>query len=55
LSQFVEGEVRFDSFGIRAAWKRSRPDAEGIEPDFAFDELAQLLDWDLLTAGCQDG
>ncbi len=29
--------------GIATAWKRSRPDAEGIEPDFVFDDLSELL------------
>jgi putative hydrolase of the HAD superfamily len=33
------------ALGIRAAWKRSAPDAEGIAPDFTFDEVAELLDW----------
>lgn len=41
--------------GMRAAWKRSRPDAEGVAPDFAFDELTELLDWNLLQKGCADG
>ena len=39
------------SLGIRAAWKRSRPDAEDVRPDFEFDELHELLAWPLLT-GC---
>jgi len=34
--------------GIAAAWRRSVPDAEGVQPDFAFDELAELLTWDAL-------
>lgn len=33
------------ALGIRAAWKRSVPDAEGITPDFAFDDVSELLDW----------
>lgn len=42
------------ALGIRAAWKRSRPDAEGIEPDWTFDELTGLLAWPLLRPGCGD-
>lgn len=30
--------------GIRAAWRRSPADAEGILPDFEFGELVELLD-----------
>ncbi len=29
--------------GIAAAWRRSPPDAEGVLPDFSFDEIADLL------------
>ncbi len=29
--------------GMMAAWRRCPPDAEGVEPDFAFDELRELL------------
>ena len=34
--------------GIDAAWKRSRPDAESVTPDFVFDRVGELLDWDKL-------
>ena len=34
--------------GIDAAWKRSRPDAESVTPDFVFDHVGELLDWDKL-------
>ena len=34
--------------GMAAAWKRSAPDAEGVVPDYVFDDLPQLLDWDRL-------
>ena len=30
--------------GMAAAWRRSAPDAEGVHPDFTFDEVAELLD-----------
>jgi HAD superfamily hydrolase (TIGR01662 family) len=43
------------ALGMRAAWKRSRPDAEGIDPDFAFDELTELLGWSLLAKECANG
>ncbi|MGE0597913.1 MAG: HAD family hydrolase [Dehalococcoidia bacterium] len=33
------------SLGMRAAWKRSAPDAEGVEPDFTFDQVGELLAW----------
>lgn len=29
--------------GIQAAWRRSAPDAEGVRPEFEFDEIAELL------------
>ncbi|MGH2632135.1 MAG: HAD family hydrolase [Tepidiformaceae bacterium] len=38
--------------GIAAAWRRSPPDAEGIVPDYTFDDLSELLDLpDLREAG----
>ena len=43
------------SLGIRAAWKRSRPDAEGIVADFEFDDLKELLTWSLLSKECVHG
>ncbi len=33
------------ALGIRAAWKRSVPDADGITPDFVFDDVSELLEW----------
>jgi HAD superfamily hydrolase (TIGR01509 family) len=32
------------ALGIPAAWRRCAPDAEGVVPDFAFDELTELLE-----------
>jgi len=43
------------ALGMRAAWKRSRPDADDVTPDFAFDELKELLQWPTLRPGCIDG
>jgi putative hydrolase of the HAD superfamily len=34
--------------GLLAAWRRSRTDAEGVVPDYAFDEVAELLDLPIL-------
>lgn len=33
------------ALGIAAAWKRSRPDAEGVTPDLTFDHVSELLRW----------
>lgn len=41
LAEDVLGAQRL---GIRAAWRRSAPDAEGVRPDFEFDEISQLLE-----------
>lgn len=40
LAEDVLGAQRL---GIRAAWRRSEPDAEGVRPDFEFDEVSELL------------
>jgi putative hydrolase of the HAD superfamily len=40
LAEDVTGAQRL---GMAAAWRRSAPDAEGVVPDFAFDELTELL------------
>lgn len=34
--------------GIHTAWRRCKPDAEGVEPGFTFDDITQLLDCPLL-------
>jgi len=36
------------ALGMLGAWKRSEPDAEGVVPDFMFDDLPELLDWNPL-------
>ncbi|HNO65160.1 MAG TPA: HAD family hydrolase [Tepidiformaceae bacterium] len=36
------------AFGMATAWKRSKPDAEGVTPDFTFDDVSELLDWSVL-------
>lgn len=36
------------AFGMATAWKRSAPDAEGVNPDFVFDDVTELLDWEVL-------
>jgi putative hydrolase of the HAD superfamily len=45
LAEDIAGAQRA---GMLAAWRRSRPDAEGVVPDFVFDELSELLEWPLL-------
>lgn len=40
-------------FGMATAWKRSTPDAEGVEPDFIFDSLFELLEWETLKAAAR--
>lgn len=40
LAEDIAGSQRL---GMVAAWKRCAPDAEGVTPDFAFDELTELL------------
>lgn len=42
LAEDIAGAQRA---GMLAAWRRSRPDAEGVTPDFTFDELRDLLAW----------
>lgn len=41
-------------FGMATAWKRSAPDAEGVNPDFVFDDVAELLDWAPLSEAAHD-
>ena len=40
LAEDVAGAQRM---GMAAAWRRSAPDAEGVIPEFTFDELSDLL------------
>jgi FMN phosphatase YigB (HAD superfamily) len=40
LAEDVGGAQRL---GMATAWRRCAPDAEGVMPDFAFDELTELL------------
>ncbi len=43
-NSLAEDVAGAQAVGIAAAWKRSAPDAEGVRPDFVFDQLAELLD-----------
>jgi len=36
------------ALAIATAWRRSPPDAEGVTPDFTFDEVSELLRWPAL-------
>ncbi|MGI8925740.1 MAG: HAD family hydrolase [Tepidiformaceae bacterium] len=47
LAEDVAGGQRA---GMHTAWRRSAPDAEGIVPEFAFDELHELHAFPLLQA-----
>lgn len=38
--------------GMLAAWRRCAPDAEGVTPDFEFDELTELLELPVLQEPC---
>jgi len=42
-NSLAEDVLGAQQVGIRAAWRRSAPDAEGVRPDFEFDELSELL------------
>lgn len=50
-NSLLEDVAGAQALGIRAAWKRSTPDAEGVLPDFEFDDLRELPTWDLLACG----
>ncbi len=43
-NSLAEDVAGAQALGIRAAWRRCAPDAEDVTPDFAFDELAELLE-----------
>ena len=45
LAQDIAGAQRL---GMATAWRVSAPDAEGVLPDFTFDQLPELLDIPLL-------
>ena len=44
-NSLAEDVAGAQAIGITAAWKRSAPDAESVTPDFAFDEVAEMLEW----------
>lgn len=43
-NSLAEDVAGAQAVGIAAAWRRSAPDAEGVVPDFAVDEVGELLD-----------
>lgn len=49
LREDVQGAQRA---GMLAAWRRSPPDAEGVVPDYTFDELSELLRLPVLQGAC---
>jgi putative hydrolase of the HAD superfamily len=42
-NSLAEDVVGAQQVGMAAAWRRSPPDAEGVTPDYTFDELSELL------------
>lgn len=44
-NSLIEDVAGAQALGITAAWKRSRPDAEGVTPELTFDEVSELLGW----------
>jgi len=42
-NSLAEDVAGAQAVGIRAAWRRSAPDAEGVTADVTFDELSELL------------
>ncbi len=49
LAEDVAGAQRI---GVAAAWRRSKPDAEGVVPDYEFDEVRELLALRALGGSC---
>lgn len=49
-NSLAEDVAGAQSIGMATAWRRSAPDAEGVVPDFTFDELTGLLDMPGLEA-----
>jgi putative hydrolase of the HAD superfamily len=47
-NSLLEDIAGAQALGMLAAWKRSEPDAEGVVPDYVFDDLPELLDWEPL-------
>jgi len=47
-NSLAEDVAGAQALGIDAAWKRSVPDAEGVRPDFVFEDVGELLDWERL-------
>jgi putative hydrolase of the HAD superfamily len=45
LAEDVAGAQRL---GMAAAWRRSAPDAEDVQPDYTFDDVAELLELPVL-------
>lgn len=43
-NSLMEDIAGAQALGMAAAWRRSAPDAEGVVPDYAFNELTELLD-----------
>jgi putative hydrolase of the HAD superfamily len=47
-NSLLEDIAGAQALGIRAAWKRSAPDAENVDPEYTFDDVGELLDVPIL-------
>ena len=52
-NSLAEDVAGAQALGMMAAWKRSNPDAEGVEPDYIFGEVSELLRWPALEKADQ--
>ena len=52
-NSLLEDVAGAQALRIPAAWKRSEPDAEGVRPDFEFDEVPELLEWAALKGAAK--
>ena len=53
-NSLLEDVAGAQAMGMRAAWKRSAPDAEGVVPDFTFGDVPELLELPELKAPARD-
>lgn len=48
-NSLLEDIAGAQAVGMKAAWRRSPPDADGVTPDYTFDEVGELLALPALT------
>ncbi|MCC6383096.1 MAG: HAD family hydrolase [Dehalococcoidia bacterium] len=51
-NSLAEDVAGAQAVGIATAWRRCTPDAEGVVPEFTFDELSELLSMPALRSSC---